>query len=187
MEGSDLDAKLVREQLIDAGIEAHVTKVQTEKDFRAVLDKPGIDVILADRVCSDCDGSRALAIAREKRPEIPFIFVSGPSQSSEALDSLNSGVTDSVLKENLATLAPAVRRAVNEAQQRSELRRAREILTAQAALLDQANDSIILCDAQDTITYWNRGAQDLYGWSAHEAVGKKCPRPLANQVSRWGA
>ena len=39
-------------------------------------------------------------------------------------------------------------------------------------LLDLANDSIILCDAQGTITYWNRGSQRIYGWTREEALGQ---------------
>ncbi|MDQ6912305.1 MAG: PAS domain S-box protein [Verrucomicrobiota bacterium] len=55
---------------------------------------------------------------------------------------------------------------------RTQLLTARAQLSEQAELLDQAKDSIILSDAQDTITYWNRGSQNIYGWSAEEAVGK---------------
>jgi len=46
-------------------------------------------------------------------------------------------------------------------------------LSWQPALLDRANDSIILCDADDVITYWNCGSERTYGWSKEEALGKK--------------
>lgn len=39
-------------------------------------------------------------------------------------------------------------------------------------LLDLAHDSIILCDANDKITYWNRGSERIYGWMKEEAVGR---------------
>jgi PAS domain S-box-containing protein len=42
----------------------------------------------------------------------------------------------------------------------------------QARLLDQTHDSIIFRQLDGRITYWNRGAQELYGWRAEEAVGK---------------
>jgi len=45
--------------------------------------------------------------------------------------------------------------------------------TRQARLLDQTHDSIFVRDMNGVITYWNRGAQELYGWSAQDAVGKK--------------
>jgi PAS domain S-box-containing protein len=45
-------------------------------------------------------------------------------------------------------------------------------LAEQARLLDLTNDAILVRDAQDRIIYWNRGARDVYGYSADEAIGK---------------
>ena len=44
-----------------------------------------------------------------------------------------------------------------------------EILRRQALLLDMANDTIFIRDGDDRITYWNQGAERLYGWSKEEA------------------
>jgi PAS domain S-box-containing protein len=45
-------------------------------------------------------------------------------------------------------------------------------LLGQARLLDLAHDAIFVRDMNDVVTYWNRGAEELYGWGAEEAVGK---------------
>lgn len=54
----------------------------------------------------------------------------------------------------------------------SERKRAEEHAHEQAAMLDLAHDAIIIRRYHDrTITYWNKGAEQLYGWSAEEAIG----------------
>ncbi len=47
-----------------------------------------------------------------------------------------------------------------------------ESLLAQARLLDLTHDPIFVCDMSGFITYWNHGAEELYGWSVAEALGR---------------
>jgi PAS domain S-box-containing protein len=49
---------------------------------------------------------------------------------------------------------------------------AEEEINQQAALLDEAHDAIMVRDLADTIVYWNKGAESMYGWTAAEAIGK---------------
>ena len=53
-----------------------------------------------------------------------------------------------------------------------QAQKAAAALQEQASLLDQTHDAIFVRDMNDVITYWNRGAQELYGWRAEEAIGK---------------
>ena len=48
---------------------------------------------------------------------------------------------------------------------------AEEAARRQAALLNLTHDTIFVRDMKDVITFWNRGAEDLYGWAADQAVG----------------
>jgi PAS domain S-box-containing protein len=50
-------------------------------------------------------------------------------------------------------------------------RRAEEKIRQQAALLDKAQDAIMVCDLDHRITYWNNGAERIYGWRADEVLG----------------
>jgi PAS domain S-box-containing protein len=54
-------------------------------------------------------------------------------------------------------------------------------LREQASLLDITHDAIIARNLNDVITYWNRGAEQLYGWSREEALGKT-PHELLRTV-----
>ncbi len=49
---------------------------------------------------------------------------------------------------------------------------ANTVLREQARLLDLTHDTIFVRDTKDVITYWNRGAEELYGWSRDETIGK---------------
>jgi len=75
----------------------------------------------------------------------------------------------------LVTWFSAVRRRVEQdlRQSRDELEREVAVRTQQASLLDLTHDTIFVSDMDDVITFWNRGAQELYGWTAEEAVGKR--------------
>ena len=79
-------------------------------------------------------------------------------------------------------------------------RQAREkTLTDQAALLELAHDAIFVRDTDGRITYWNAGAEHLYGFTRAEAVGRisheildtTFPEPLGDieatvaRDSRW--
>ena len=55
----------------------------------------------------------------------------------------------------------------------TELKQAEEHVREQAALLDKAQDAIMVLDLDDRITFWNKGAEQIYGWSAVEATGKR--------------
>jgi PAS domain S-box-containing protein len=57
-------------------------------------------------------------------------------------------------------------------QEVAERMRAEEILRERASLLDLTHDTVFVRDMDDVITYWNRGAEELYGWTSQEAIGQ---------------
>ncbi|HTH50848.1 MAG TPA: PAS domain S-box protein, partial [Pyrinomonadaceae bacterium] len=55
----------------------------------------------------------------------------------------------------------------------TERKEAEERIRQQASLLDQASDAILVCDLEHSITYWNKSAERIYGWTENEVLGKK--------------
>ncbi len=80
----------------------------------------------------------------------------------------------------LLTWFSAVRRRVEQQllQSRDELQREVVIRTQQASLLNLTHDTIFVRDMNDVISYWNRGAEELYGWTAEDAIGKNSQQLL---------
>jgi len=173
LEDEPSDAELIKHELEAEGFSCQVSRVLSEEDFARALDKGGFDLILADFCLPGFSGSSALAMARAKRPDIPFIFVSGTMGEDVAVESLKEGATDYVLKHKLSRLAPAVRRALTEAEQRSARQQYEDKIREQAALLDRAQDAIVVCNLANRIQFWNKGAERLYGWSARETNGSE--------------
>jgi two-component system, cell cycle sensor histidine kinase and response regulator CckA len=56
---------------------------------------------------------------------------------------------------------------------RSEQERAEEENRELAEVLNLASDAIIVCDLERTVQFWNRGAEQIYGWTADDAIGRK--------------
>ena len=146
LEDSSLDAELVLESLQATGVHHTVHRVVTREDFTAALERAEQDLILADFVLPAFDGMSALAIARELRPDTPFIFVSGTLGEEIAVEALKRGATDYVLKQRLERLPPTVLRALAEARERLERQRAqsalRDLLEDRTALLNELDHRV---------------------------------------------
>ena len=121
-------AELVEHFLRDSGLKFQVTRVETRDAFIGQLEQHPPDMILSDYALPSFDGYAALAIAKDKVPNIPFIFVTGTMGEEVAIETLKNGATDYVLKTRLARLGPAVHRALRETADRRERQRAEDKL-----------------------------------------------------------
>src|SRR5467141_4277375 len=120
------------------GVASHVTRVETQVAFYTSLEQGGIDLILADYTLPSFDGISALKLAMTACPEVPFIFVSGTLGEEVAIEALKIGATDYVLKTRLSRLVPSVLRALREATEKAERKRAEESLRQSDAYLAEA-------------------------------------------------
>lgn len=171
------DATLIHHELRSGGIDFSTKRVETRDDFLRELEHHPPDLILSDHGLPGFDGFTALAIARDRCPETPFIFVTGTMGEELAIDSLRSGATDYVLKTRISNLVPAVERALRLADERRKRRQAeRELRESEERfrlLVSGVKDyAIFMLDPEGNITSWNAGAELVLGYSAGEIVGK---------------
>lgn len=128
-------AELVEHFLRDSGLKFQITRVETRDTFIEQIERHPPDMILSDYALPSFDGYAALAIAKEKAPNIPFIFVTGTMGEEVAIETLKNGATDYVLKTRLGRLGPAVQRALRESAERRERQRAEDKLRRSLAQL----------------------------------------------------
>jgi len=163
LEDESADAELAERELRKAGVQFSCQRVDTRNAFIASLDQLRPDIILADYKLPTFDGLEALEIAREKVPNVPFIFVSGTMGEEFAIHTLHQGAADYVLKVRLSKLVPAVNRALLNAEHQRERRKAEE---------DLFNSRQMLRTILDTVP------QRVF-WKDKNSVYLGCNKPLA--------
>lgn len=129
------DSELIIHLLNQNGFECCVRRVETRGQLLGALEESDCDLILSDCTLPQYSGLEALRDAHCRKPNIPFIFVSGTIGEEVAIRSLQEGATDYVLKNRLSRLVPAVRRALTEAESR-KIRRAMEEQLRQSRKLE---------------------------------------------------
>ncbi len=170
------DRELIARLLHSSGLDCAITAVETRDEFLGALQQEDWQLILSDFALPDFDGFSALKLARQLAPQVPFLFVSGVIGEERAVETLKSGATDCVLKSRLERLAPAVRRALQEAEERRRLHETQTALfksEERFRLLVQGirDYAIYSVNLEGVVVSWNGGAERIFGYAASEAIG----------------
>ena len=209
LEDDPADAELVEAALTADGIRCDIARAASRAQFLDAVDGP-YDLILADFALPGFDGVSAQRIARERRPELPFVFVSGTIGEEVAIERLKDGATDYVLKQRLSRLPSAVRRALDEARERRDRREAQaeirrlnseleQRVIERTAQLAQANafldsivenlpDMVFVKDARDLrFVRLNRAGEQILGVDRRDVIGRSSgevfPPDMASSLS----
>lgn len=177
LEDNPDDAKLIEARLAAEGIACAIARVETRDAFLAALEEGGFELILADYALPSFDGLSAFALARGRRPEVPFIFVSGTIGEEAAIEALKLGATDYVLKQRLSRLVPAVRRALGDTKDRAERQRMEEKLRLSDQVFESSAEGMLVTDKEARILVVNPAFSLMTGYSQAEVVGQT-PRLL---------
>ena len=92
-----------------------------------------------------------------------------------------------LLKQLATQVALAIQQAELYQQAQTEIaerHRAEQKIREQAALLDISTDAILVRNLENKILFWNKGAENLYGWRAEEAIGKNANELLYKDSSQ---
>jgi PAS domain S-box-containing protein len=178
LEDNAADTELVQARLEAEGIPSLLTRVENAQDFLAALRKGDVDLVLADYTLPAFDGISALMLAQRHAADVPFIFVSGTLGEEVAVEALKLGATDYILKTRLVRLAPSIKRALRNTEEKKERERAEE------AALRSERDLRNLIETMPTMAFATRpdGSSEFItpGWLEYSGLSLE-----ASQGSGW--
>jgi len=181
LEDVPADVVLINHELRRAHVNFRSQRVETREAFLHQLEHFKPDVILSDHGLPNFDGFTALAIARDKCPDVPFIFVTSAMGEDFTIQTFESGATDYVLKNQLSKLVPTIQRAMREAEAKRKNHEAERALRESEErfrmLVEGVKDyAIYMLDKGGRITSWNPGAEWMKGYRAQEIIGEHFSR-----------
>jgi PAS domain S-box-containing protein len=159
-------------ELAKDGITSKIESVATESRFRWQLRAFAPHLIVADHALPGCDGIAALAEARQESNHIPFIFICDLGEEDTALQALQQGATDYVVRGRFERVGLAVRRAVRQREERSERKRTaaafEEMVDRYRAIFDRSMDCLYVHDFNGQFLDANPAALALLGYTREE-------------------
>jgi len=176
LEDNPTDAELIQFELEEAMLVFTARVVMTEKDYVREIQDFCPDIILSDYDLPTYNGSLALAEARRRCPDTPFILVTGAIVEDRAIEILTQGAKDYVLKTRLQQrLAPAVRRALAEAEEHKERKKAEQELRAASlysrTLIEANLDPLVTISSEGKVMDVNKATEDIMGVPRERIIG----------------
>jgi PAS domain S-box-containing protein len=169
VEDSADDAELILSLIRRGGYEVSYERVQTEQTLRAALTQSDWDIVLSDYRMPSFDAPAVLKILREMTSNLPTIIVSGTVGEKVAVETLQLGADDYLLKGNLTRLVPAIERAMLQVDDRRARHRAEIMKTL---MMSNSMDIICTIDAAGRFVEVSEAAATIWGYATEELVAK---------------
>ena len=167
LEDSATDAELIGILIRREWPSCNIAHVVNADEYREALDRGGFDLVLSDYSLPGFDGLAALALAKSRLPDTPFVFLSGTIGEERAVEALKRGATDYVIKDRPSRLIPAIRQAmalIEEANRRRQTEAAlRENEERFRQITENVAELIALVDADGRRVYLNPAYRELLG------------------------
>jgi PAS domain S-box-containing protein len=178
VEDSKDDANQLLSVLRPAGYDPSYEIVDTLPAMRTALEYHDWDVITSDHSMPQFSAPAALALAKEIRPNAPFIVVSGENDLDLAVALMKGGARDYIRKEELGRLVPTVEQVMRDVEIGRERERAELALRVSEAryrrLFETAQDGILILNAETgQITDVNPYLIKMLGYPGNYFIGKK--------------
>jgi signal transduction histidine kinase/DNA-binding response OmpR family regulator len=162
IEDDDADAALIKRQLVRAGWEAEITRIATFEELSAVMEQLTWDIVIVDYILPGFDGLIATRQIRARNAELPIVMLSGMAGEELAVQAMQAGAQDYLLKARLERLGAAIHVALECAQRAHQARAAMEALAESEARLRRALEAASMVvwewDVQRDVVRWTGAA-----------------------------
>ncbi len=185
IEDSPEDTKILLWELKRGGFEIEWLRVETAAGMIDALEQHRWDLIISDYVMPRFSGLEALQIVREKNIDLPFIICSGKIGETAAVEAMQAGANDYLLKNDLNRLRHAILRAIAEAEEHRHNRKVEHELILLRQAIDTIPFGVTIKDTSGRILYTNPAEAQMHGYNVEELIGMD-PRSLAPK-SIWSA
>jgi len=192
VEDSEDDARLVTRVLSRGGFTPTCRRVQSLAALQQAFEQERWDAVLSDFRMPQFSGIDALNAFRARDLDIPFIFVSGTIGEEIAVEAMKAGASDYVMKQNLARLAPVLKRELAQAVIRAEHRKAqRELELSRDRYMDLyelAPVGYLTLAADGRIEQLNLNGADMLGVRRDASIGLQFSSFIGPvERERWAA
>ena len=190
----DQPGKLLSYEAILADLGENLIKATSGREALEHLLKTDVAVVLMDVSMPELDGFELADMIRQhpRFQKTAIIFISAvhltdmdqlQGYARGAVDYISVPVIPDLLRAKVSVFAELHRKArelhnLNAELERRVLERTEE-LRERAELLNLASEAIFVHDLSGAITFWNKGAESLYGWTGQEALGKNVQQLLS--------
>ena len=175
LEDNDADAELIHTMLEHGNISAEIYRAKDKESYLKQIEMQDYDLVISDYSIPQFDGLKALIEAKKKNKFIPFIFCSGTIGEDRAVQCLQLGAMDYVIKDRLDRLVPAVNRAMRLVSEIKKKEKAEAELAQIRFAIENTSEPIFITTSENIIQYVNPSFTEMYGWSAEEVIGKHTP------------
>jgi PAS domain S-box-containing protein len=162
--------RIMLEKVRDARFDV-VSAKRLSDGLQSLRDK-SIDVVLLDLKLPDNQGIDTFDKVHAAAPHLPIIVLTVTDNDVLALEAVQRGAQDYLVKEQVdaTLLVRAIRYAIERKRVEEDLRETNQFL--QNILESSFAISIIYTDLESNILYWNKGAENMFGYKAHEIIGR---------------
>jgi len=159
LEDNPLDVELIMEILATSNIPIRYKQVEKKEEYENELLQRDYDLILCDNTLPGYDGISALKFAKETKPFIPFVFVSGTLGEEKALEAMRYGASDYVNKSHPARLKLIIEHLIEESN------KTRKILKLNQEIRDNEERMRLILQATHDIIYDKDFSSGIYSVS----------------------